>query len=166
MNPIFKLYLQFLSFILPIICDLTQEFQAEGFKIYILYAKMESAYKMILESYLKPKYLNDTEVSHIRYRNPSHYLPTEQIYLGSDCSAAFTTNHDILSSVKKQKLYNNCLAFYVECCHQIYKRFPFNSNHVKLLKSLTFIDPKNIKGITSVVPIASLLPKLSFNYNE
>lgn len=167
-NPIFKLYLQFLSFILPIICDLSREFQAEGSKIYILYAKMESAYKVISECYLKPKYLTDTEVSLIQYRNPNHYLPTEQIYLRGDCSAAFTTNPNILNRMEKKTFYDNCLAFYVECCYQIYnkKRSPFKSNYVKLLKSLTFIDPKNIKAITSVAPIASLLPKLSFNYNK
>jgi len=49
----------------------------------------------------------------------------------------------------------NCLNFLVECCHQFYKRFPFNSKYVQSLKNLGFLDPKNMDNIISISPAAS-----------
>ncbi|XP_022161704.1 uncharacterized protein LOC111027613 [Myzus persicae] len=50
--------------------------------------------------------------------------------------------------------------------HQMYKRFPFNSDHMKLLKSMSVLDPKNIKNTISVAPIVANFPKLNININD
>ncbi|KAE9522707.1 hypothetical protein AGLY_016890 [Aphis glycines] len=61
------------------------------------------------------------------------------------------------SSFSKTHINNfvtNCLNFYAECCHQIYKRFPLNSVHMKCLEQMSFLDPKNAKSIRSISSIA------------
>lgn len=50
-NPINKLYLDFLEFILPTLNDLNLEFQSELPKIYLLYDRMANAYKFIIIYY-------------------------------------------------------------------------------------------------------------------
>jgi hypothetical protein len=53
-----------------------------------------------------------------------------------------------------------CLNFYEELATQIYKRFPFASDHVQCLNYMDFIDPKNI---SSTISISSIVPFLKIN---
>lgn len=55
------------------------------------------------------------------------------------------------------------LKFYTECSLQIYKRFPLNSPQMKLLKSLSFIEPTKIPNNVSIASIASSFEKLKIN---
>lgn len=64
-DPTNKLYLEFLEYTLPILVNLNLEFQAEGLKINLIHSKMSSAYKTILECYLREDYVRSTEVSQI-----------------------------------------------------------------------------------------------------
>ncbi|KAE9525838.1 hypothetical protein AGLY_014064 [Aphis glycines] len=125
-NPLNKLYLCFLEYSLLILNNLTLEFQLEKPKIHTLYFKMESAYKTILESY---------------------YIPQDKIYLGEALTTQDIPKND------KDIFISNCLNFYVECSTQVYKRFPFNSNHVKCLRYMSFIDPKNLRNTISITLI-------------
>lgn len=59
-----------------------------------------------------------------------------------------------ISSKEKHYFRINCLNFYIECVHQIYKRFPFKSEFMSQLKNLQFIDPRNIDKIISIAPVA------------
>lgn len=52
-DPTNKFYLEFLEYILPSLVNLNLEFQAEDPKINLIYSKMSSAYKTILECYLR-----------------------------------------------------------------------------------------------------------------
>lgn len=47
-----------------------------------------------------------------------------------------------------------CLEFYIELTKQIYTRFPFNSNEMKILKEMSFLDPKNVGNVESLGPIS------------
>nr|CAI5846610.1 unnamed protein product [Callosobruchus analis] len=83
-NPLIRIYLEFLEYVLPIFSDLNLEFQSESPKIYILYERMATTYKTILQCYMKLDYVNNTDVSEIQYRDPDHekseYLEDEYIY--------------------------------------------------------------------------------------
>ena len=57
-NPINKLYLDFLSYVLPYFTDLNKEFQSETTKIHVLYWKISQVYKTILDCYIKSDILN------------------------------------------------------------------------------------------------------------
>ncbi|XP_050065670.1 E3 SUMO-protein ligase KIAA1586-like [Aphis gossypii] len=145
-NPINELYLHFLNFILPILTNLNIEFQSQKPKIHYIYSNMERTYKTILESYMKYDYIKNTDTPHIQYRNPSNFLPLDKLYLGAHCMAELSKN--LLSKTDKDIFLTNCLNFLVECCHQFYKRFPFNSKYVQSLKNLGFLDPKNMNIIS------------------
>ncbi|KAF0742047.1 E3 SUMO-protein ligase KIAA1586-like, partial [Aphis craccivora] len=135
---------------------------------YKWFYEQSMAYKTILECYIKPEYLNNTDIEKIQYRNPTYYLKTENIYLGGKCMAYLSNSNDCkLSNNEKNDFINNCLNFYIECAHQLFKRFPFNSNNVKCLKALSFLNPQNVKNINSVVPAAQYFEtSLGLNLND
>jgi len=164
-NKFTILYLHFLDFVLPMLTKLNLLFQSQSPQIHNVYSKVSTTYKAILDCYLKPEYIQSTDVSKLQYRNPSNFLPSEEIYLGSVCAVAFSKENNF-SNQEKYEFFTNCLNFYIECSHQIYKRFPFNSEHMKLLKSITVLDPKNIKKTISVAPIVANFPKLNINMND
>lgn len=162
-NPVMKVYLEFLEYVLPIFNDLNLEFQSESPKIHILYERMATTYKTILQCYLKIDYVNNTDVSAIQYRNPEHYKPLENIYCGPKVAIAFEKN--VLDNQQKHNVLVKFLDFYIEGAHQIYKRFPFNTPEIKALKYLKFLYPKSIKSIDSIGPAASCFPYLDIDLN-
>lgn len=164
-NPCTELYLQFLDFVLPILTTLNILFQSQSPQIHLAYDRMAASYKSILECYLKPEYIQNVDISLVQYRNPSHFLTHNEIYLGGSCTLALSDGNKFPTSAKNEFI-TNCLNFYVECTSQIYKRFPFNSAHMQLLKTLSFIEPKNIKTIVSITTAAKHCPKLNINMND
>lgn len=61
-EPINKCYLLFLEFVLPNLVDLNLEFQSESPKIHILYFRITSTLKCLMDFYIKPDYLNKTNI--------------------------------------------------------------------------------------------------------
>lgn len=113
---------------------------------------------------MKPEYLNSNDISNIQYRNPNNVLPSEKIYLGGTCTVALEKNN-LISKTAREQFRTNCLNFYIECSHQIYKRFPFNTANVQLLKLLSFLDPNKIKDIPSIAIVSSKLHTLNLDLN-
>lgn len=114
---------------------------------------MDSTYKTILDFYIKPEYLNNTDIEKVQYRLPANFVSPENIYVGGKCMALLGEDCK-LTNPEKCMFYNNYLSFYVECAHQIFQRFPLHSKEVKCLKTLTFLDPKNINNVISIGPAA------------
>lgn len=152
-NPVVKLYLHFLDYVLPFLTNLNIEFQSETPKIHTLYSKISTVYKTLLECYINSQYLKNNDLSVIQYRNPSFFLNLKNVYFGGECMAMLENDQNI-SSKDKHNFRVNCLNFYIECTHQIYKRFPFKSEFISQLKILQFIDPKNMNKIISIAPAA------------
>lgn len=59
-NPIFLIYLHFLSYILKLVIDMNLEFQSEDPKIYTLASRLKEMYKTILKTFIKRTVLNST----------------------------------------------------------------------------------------------------------
>lgn len=78
---------------------------------------------------------------------------------------SFSKENDF-SNQDKHEFLTNCLNFYVECSRQMYKCFSFNSDHMKLLKSMPVLDPKNIKNTINVALIVANFLKLNININD
>jgi len=68
-----------LDFVLPILTNLNFAFQAENPQIHNIYSKVLTAYKTILECYIKPNYLNSTDLPQVQYKNLAYYLATEDV---------------------------------------------------------------------------------------
>ncbi|CAI6351909.1 unnamed protein product [Macrosiphum euphorbiae] len=81
-NQIYKLYFEFLEYILPVITDLNAEFQLEKPKVYILYSRKAETYKFILSCYIRDNILKSIDISKLQYRNPVNFKPNEDIYFG------------------------------------------------------------------------------------
>jgi len=73
-NPINKMYLEFLEFILPTLVNLNLEFQSATPKVYLLYSRLIGAYMFILQCYIKPGVLLHTEIEKLQYRIPINFL--------------------------------------------------------------------------------------------
>lgn len=146
-NPVYKMYLKFLQFILPTLVNLNLEFQSATPKVYLLYERLIGAYIFILQCYIKPEVLLHTEIDKPQYRNPINFLPIDDVYLGPKVAISLTQN--FLNADKISSFRTNCLNFYVTCAFEMYKRFPFNSKEITALKHLSFLDPKNLGKIPS-----------------
>lgn len=108
-NPINKMYLEFLEFILPTLVDLNLEFQAETPKIYLLYTRLINTYKFILQCYIKPDILSNHEIEKLQYRNPSNYVSNTDLYIGPKLAILLAQN--VLSYDQKTIFLTNCLNF-------------------------------------------------------
>lgn len=158
-DPFTKQYLHFLEYFLPFFTKLNLEFQSESVKIHTVYSRMSELYKTILDCYLNPDYLKNTELADVQYRNPRNYCDLKNVYLGPKV-AIFMSEKNI-SEHDKDNFKKHCLNFLVECAAQIYKRFPFNLPDIKGLSFLSIIQPQNLTKINSIAPTLSAFPILT-----
>ena len=77
MNPINKLYLDFLSHVIPCFMHLNKEFQSGTNKIHLLYWKISQVYRKILDCYIKGDVLNSQGLNCIHYRNSCNFVKLE-----------------------------------------------------------------------------------------
>jgi len=113
---------------------------------------MAETYKFILSCYIKDNILKSIDISELQYRNPVSFKPNEDIYFGPKVAAALSNS--ILNAIDKMFFQTKCLEYYIELTKQIFTRFPFNSNEIKILKGMSFLDPKNVGKVDSLGPIS------------
>jgi len=111
----------------------------------LLYSRLISTYKFILQCYIKPEILSCTKIEKLQYRNPSNYVSTKNVYIGPKLGVSLAQN--VLSNDQKSIFHTNCLNFYVLCAHQMFTRFPFHFKKSIALKHLSFLEPTNIDSI-------------------
>lgn len=152
-QPETKLYLEFLSFVLPFFTSLNVIMQSEKPQIHVMYKEVTNIVKTIMEFYIKEDILNKGHVYDIDFVNPRNFLELDNMYFGafihaSSCSA------NILNIVKKQ-----LLKFYIESIKQILKRFPLKNS---IFSKLEFIDSNVVMGrkINSIADVAVHFPNL------
>lgn len=92
-DPLTKQYLNFLEYFLPFFTKLNLEFQSETVKIHTVYSRMSELYKTILECYLDPNYLKNTELANVQYRNPRNYCAIENMYMGPKVAVFMSENN-------------------------------------------------------------------------
>lgn len=145
-----ELYLRFLRFVLPVICNLNAEFQAETPRIHVLYARMNEVCQTLLKCYIKADVIHGANLT--LYSNPANFLPTNEIYAGPYVAAYLETNPN-LTPTKLNMFYTNVRNFYIELLQQIFKRFPFEGS-AKAFKQFAFLDPQALKSFKSLAPAA------------
>lgn len=159
-----KMYLQFLEFVLPFFHSLNIEMQSEDSKMHVLYERVAAVFKTFVEFFLKPDYLKKTQLEDINVYNPDNYRPLEEVYLGATLTAVlFQNKHGVKSDIIYH-LRQRCLAFYIETCKQIQKRFSFKDPKVKVMKMFSVLDSQNFtkngSSNTSIAALASCFPNL------
>lgn len=153
-DPTTKLFLEFLNFVLPFFTNLNREMQSESPKIHLIYRNVTNILKTIYDCFIKRNILVMTPLENIDFKNPSNFLPIEQIYYGAQVMKLISE-----SNVSEDQLHLfriRCLDFYIEACTQITQRFPLKNNP---LSKFQFLDPAIIKtgSIQSITDVALML---------
>lgn len=159
-DPINKLYLEFLEFVLELFNNLNKEMQSEQPKLHKLHSKISTVLRTFLECYISESHLRETSLKDVQYKNPSKFVPIEKMYLGAKVTVALaSTNTHNVSLEQLNSFRLRCLEFLIESVHQIYLRFSFNN---KVMTELEFLDPKNVmdKKVQSIATICSMFPNL------
>lgn len=161
-EPITKLYLQFLEFVLPFFNDINIEMQSEEPKIYQFYDKITGVLKALYDCFINPQYLKSTDLKDINFRNPRNYLSLEQMYLGATISVSLNNTSVDLDATQIKDFQKRCLEFYIEACQQIIKRFKLNDENSNIIKKLSVLDPVQVlNGQTcSIVELVLHFPNL------
>lgn len=154
-DPLTKVFLQFLEFVLPFFNNMNREMQSTQPKIHKIHSQLYATYKTILECFIKREIIKLTPPEKINFRDPHNYLPLDELYLG----AKVFLSQKNLSNEEKHILRTRCLDFFIESCNQINKRFDFED---EIIKKLASIDPIQVcAGTTSsIIPLAQHFPNL------
>lgn len=155
-NPVFKLYLLYLKYVLDIVNRLNLEFQSEDLKLHVLQSRISTLVRTLIRNYVKKEHLLD-DLDKTNFSNPRVFLKLEEIYYGAEVEQFILkteiNRNDLLGFRTK------CLNFYIELVKQIQNRFTFSDDVFECAKIL---DPKVVYSdkVNSVVKHANLFPVL------
>ncbi|XP_050316342.1 uncharacterized protein LOC126750689 [Anthonomus grandis grandis] len=135
-TPENKLYLSFLSHVLPIFNSLNKLMQSESPKIHVIYKEVARTVKTILDYYIKDEYLN-ANIENIDFKDPRLFLNLNDMYFSAHINSA-DLEKNRLDMVKLR-----CLDFYIESVEQILSRFPLKNS---VFQKLEFLDPEVVKS--------------------
>ncbi len=155
-NPITKLYLLFLDFVLPVFNKVNKLMQSESTQIHVLYMSVASTLRTILSCYMKESYLSKTPLKQLRFRDPNNFKPIEEMYLGVNVDIELRSSAQY-EKVAIDRFRLNCLEFYIEAASQINKRFSFGSEKLEILKALSpkVVFNKEIPSLVTLLHIYS-----------
>lgn len=160
-NPVTKMYIAFLAFILPSVNKVNKEFQATSFRVHKLRTSINSSVKAILSNFMKKEAVKDKDLSKINPNDPSNYLKLEDIYCGARVESIAL---ECSSSISRRDLCEfrvKTLNFYVTLSKQMLQRF-LSSGMFENLQLLEALDPTNVRAgkPTSIIPLAIKFPNL------
>lgn len=164
-NPVTKLYLMFLDFILPFFNNINKEMQSESIKIHVIYNRIITFFSTVLEFFIKPVVFQNTDVLSIKYEQLENWVPLGDVYLGGSVTFALMDESNALCQEDISTFRRNCLNFYIETARRILQRFPFQEMDV--LKQISVLDPKNMRNSPSIISLAkyflNIIPNTEFN---
>lgn len=135
-NPIYKLYLFFLKFVLPKFTNFNKLFQSEKPNLHILDKCLETTYKAFLSCYMSTAYLSSRSIELIDPASTIHMLPLSSMTMGQDVTDFLMKPE--LATMKREVLgfLEHVRSFYIEAANQIKSRFPINDPVIKSLRFL------------------------------
>lgn len=156
-NKVNKMYLYFLSYVLKIINNINIEFQSEKRRLHQLLPRVSLTFKQILKNFLKLDVCNSPEINKINHKDPSNFLPLENMYFGYKAQEIIDQHQ-----IDSHELHNfrlKCLNFYIDLSSQIKDRFPFGN---ELYQQLTWFDPRIFSDLKapSIIPLVKRFPNM------
>lgn len=148
-KPENRLYLTFLSHVLPIFNNLNRLMQSESPKIQSLYKEITMVVKTILDFYIKEVVINSTNVENIDFKNPRNFLDINEMYFSAEINS-----YDLQDNrFRLERVKLNCLNFYIEGVTQIITRFPIQNSK---FQKLEFLDPDVVtsRKIRTIAPVS------------
>ncbi|CAN8013823.1 unnamed protein product, partial [Ixodes persulcatus] len=141
-DPVVRMYLEFLEFVLPIFIILNRQIQSEPLQIHALRRTISDALRTILDCYLKSRYLASMPVEDVKSKNPLHFCELKEVYLGAK-NSMLASQRNRPPALLVEGFGLRCINCYIESAQQIYSRFAFEDPATKLLEML---DPRNVSG--------------------
>ncbi|VEN37309.1 unnamed protein product [Callosobruchus maculatus] len=153
-NPIYKVYLNFLVYVLEVVDKLNLEFQSENPKLHLLLRRVKDLYRTILRNFIKKSHLDTIPLESLDPGNPRYFIELNNIYLGVNVELLLSNQ-----AVPQNDMHNfrlRVLDFYVELCKQIKSRFNFKDPYLKFIAN--FCPRTALSGnIGSIAILASEL---------
>lgn len=150
----FKLYIAFLTHILPVVNGLNVMFQSENVRLHSYLLNIENGLKKILAFFVKREVLYKVRPFDIDLKTPGNFMKLDQVY----CGVNFNSICESLKVEKKmdekilREVRTRILAFYVELCEQVKSRVNYKDpllNHLVCLNPVVATSGK----IQSIVPL-------------
>lgn len=139
-NPLIKLILLFLCWVLPKITNMNAHFQHAKVVLTDVHQLMTSTYKDLLRSFLNNDYVNQTPLDLIDPANSSKFLIAKSMYFGLDV-VSMLQNEEIASNKPLlDDFYQFCRNFLITLCRSISQRYNFEDD---LLKEVACLSPVN-----------------------
>lgn len=160
-NVIFKLYLTFLAYILPLITKLNLEFQAERPQLYNIYDRIQTTTKTIFKNFMKSNYIDSAPFLEWDELNSRQYKPLEEIYLGANVDFIIKSQNSSNHEIHDFRL--KCLSYYIELCSQLKKRF----QNIQVYKKFQCLSPSHVlTGNSSIIDLLIAFPHICKNKFE
>nr|XP_008192464.1 PREDICTED: uncharacterized protein LOC103312773 [Tribolium castaneum] len=133
-SPVVKAYLYFLKYVLPIFNEFNMFFQSKKSLLHLLYSECLRFLKFLGANFLKPEFLDETQIVNINVYHPDVLNDIEQINVGPE---AFDLIKHFDNNLRLQfKL--NCVQFYQKAFSECLKRFPLT----EFYKNIIFVIPE------------------------
>ncbi|XP_023310301.1 zinc finger protein 862-like [Anoplophora glabripennis] len=166
-NPVYKLYILFLSYVLDLIVKVNLEMQSETSKFPILLERMTLFYNVVMKNYIKRETLKSTSLHLINVSHPHNYLDLKSIYCGAKTEAFLQVESEKGSVSEKdaESFLKHVLAFYVELSTQIKNRFNFSDKYLIFASNFAPTVVKSQK-IRSIATFVNLFPQVQCNIED
>ena len=157
-NPHFKLFYQFLAFVLPKFTNFNLLFQSASPNLHKLHNECESLYRDLLSCYMSNSYIRPRPVGDINPNSVEFMLPLNAMYLGVDVMKELSTPKIKGRPDLVRIFLERCRDFFVTAAMEIRQRFPLDD---PVIKSLKILDPSfSHTEFPSLVSVAVRFPNL------
>ena len=157
-NPIWKLYILFLDFVLPKFTELNVMFQSAKMSLHLLNRGLTSVYRDVLSCYMKEAYWRQDRIEEVDPTSEVNFLPLTSMYMGARISLLIATQEYFQRASDVQYFLKQVQEFYIKAASQIKKRFPINAPEIAMLEVLD--QNADHTKFPSLVPLASRFPNL------
>lgn len=100
-NPFTELLLNFLIYVLPLVCNLNMEFQSETRYILDLHDKILQIRSRLIKNYIHSEYVNDKTIRQRNgHNNPNYFLKDEDVHAGP-LVTIYLQNNQVSENKKK-----------------------------------------------------------------
>lgn len=120
-----------------------------------MYNIIQEKYTELLQCYMEPKYVRNTDLSKIDPENETYFLPNSNMYLGVEVMEYLKRNEIKENSQSLSYFYHSCKNFFKVLCKEIKKRFDFQDS---ILSHLHIFTPKNALSFEIRQQYPSLFP--------
>lgn len=162
-NRFTKIYLEFMSYILEILCDFNLIFQKEKPLLHKLKPEVEKLLKDVCLNFMDVGHVRTVPILKVENNNPRHFLNNEQIYLGVLATESLNELKRMPDVEAKdiEAFFKSILAFYVELVSVIKNKFDFKD---EVYNVIAVVEPKTaqefkIKSLENVVRRFPILEK-------